>query len=128
VTRTSHALRFLGALLLAPAANAALPLPALKGETYDHARAQIIKLGYQPVRFVRTEDGCLFDKSCNRYPELLNCSPKQPDQCQFAFIERAHQKYIVITTKGQSRRVADVKSASDRERKAWPLIQRSRRK
>lgn len=128
MTRTSLALAFFGALLMSPAAHAASPVPALKGQTYDQARRQIIKSGYQPVRFVRTEDGCLFDKTCKRYPELLSCSPKQPDQCQFAFVEPAHQKYVVIATRGQSRRVVDIKTASERDRKAWPLVQRARRK
>lgn len=125
MTKTRLALCFLGALLTAPAANAALPLPSLEGETYDHARAQMIKSGYQPVRFVRTEDGCLLDSSCKRYPELFNCLPTRSARCQFAFIDRTHHEYIVLTTRGHPRRVDSIKIASRRERTSWPLVQHS---
>ena len=126
MTKTRLALLcFLGALLTAPAANAALPLPRLKGETYERARAQMIKAGYQPVRFLRTEDGCLLDSSCKRYPELFNCLPTRSARCQFAFIDRPHHKYIVLTTLGQPRRVDSIKIASRRERTGWPLIEHS---
>jgi hypothetical protein len=125
VTRTRVALIFLGVLLVTSAANAGAALPSLKGETYDDARAKMIRLGYRPVRFVRTEDGCLLDKSCNRYPELLSCWPTDPAHCQFVFVKRARLEYVVVTTRGKkTRRVYSVATASRRERMSWPILAR----
>jgi hypothetical protein len=123
MVRTRVALALLVGLLMAPAASAATPTPRLNGESYDQARAKIIKLGFQPVRFVRTEDACLIDKACKRYPELIDCSLNGAARCQFAFVDRTHQKYLLVTTRGQPRRVDKIKIPSRRERMGWPLIQ-----
>lgn len=125
MTRISFSLGILAGLLMTPMAVAA-PLPGLKGKTYDQARAQIIKLGFRPIRFVRTEDACILDRSCKRYPELVGCSPSRPTSCQFAFVEPTKRKYLVVTTHGMPRRVDDVAFPSQRERRAWPLIQPER--
>ena len=118
------ALVLLGVFLMTPAAAAA-PLQRLSGQIYDQARAKMIRLGYRPVRFVRTEDGCLLDKSCKRYPELFGCSPTPPAHCQFAFKSPDGTKYLVVTTRGEKiRRVYSIATPSRRERKAWPMIAR----
>jgi hypothetical protein len=119
VTRTTVAFTLVAAFLMAPAANAAGPLPSLTGESYAKARAEIVKSGYRPVRFVRTEDGCLLDTTCKRYPALLG---SHPARCQFAFVDRSHGKYIVVSTRGDSRRVDNVTFPSRRERSRWPQI------
>jgi hypothetical protein len=103
----------------------AAPLPGLQGHAYDEARARIIKLGYQPVRFVRTEDGCLLDRACKRYPELLGCAPTGPANCRFAFRSPDGLKYVVVTTRGEkTRRVYSIATPSKRERMSWPMIAR----
>jgi hypothetical protein len=124
VTTTRVALGLLSALLIAPAATAA-PLPRLSGQIYDQARAKMIRLGYRPVRFLRTEDGCLLDKSCKQYPELLGCWPTGPAHCQFAFKSPDDAKYLVVTTRGEKvRRVYSIATPSRSERKGWPMIAR----
>jgi hypothetical protein len=124
VTTNRVALGLLGAFLIAPAAAAA-PLPQLSGQIYDQARAKMIKLGYRPVRFVRTEDGCLLDRSCKRYPELFSCLPTGPAHCQFAFKSPDGAKYLVVTTRGEKvRRVYSIATPSPSERKRWPMIAR----
>lgn len=117
------ALGFLGALLMTEVAVAA-PLPNLVGHAYDQARARMIKLGYQPVQFLRTEDGCLLDKACKRYPELIDCQPAPPRRCHFAFVDRRHREYLVITTRDKYRRVENVTVPSRRDRSRWPMIHR----
>lgn len=118
------ALGLLGALFMTPAAVAA-PLPNLHGRAYDQARAQMIKLGYRPVRFVRTEDGCVLDKSCKRYPELIGCAPAEPANCRFAFKSSDDLKYVVVATRGEkTRRVYSVLTPTKRERMSWPMIAR----
>jgi len=125
VTRTAAILGLLSALVATPAISAATALPSLKGETYDRARDQMIKLRYRPVRFVRTEDGCLLDKSCKRYPELLGCAPTGPTNCRFAFKSPDGRKYVVVTTRGEkTRRVYSIATHTKRERMSWPVIAR----
>lgn len=109
---------------MSPASSAAIPLPTLKGETYDQARSKMIKLGFKPVRFLRTEDACLFDESCKRYPELLTCGPTAPAHCKFVFINAARRTYVVITTFGKTRRVQSIATASRRESSGWPRFVR----
>ena len=111
-------------LLAAAVPGEAAPPAVLKGETYDHARARIIKLGYRPVRFMRTEDGCLLDKTCKQYPELINCWASKPARCEFAFVDAKRREYLLVTTSGQPRRVKSIEAPSPRERKNWPQIQR----
>jgi hypothetical protein len=85
----------------------------------------MIKLGYRPVRFMRTEDGCLLDKSCKRYPELLGCALTGPANCQFAYKTPDGLKYVVVTTRGaKTRRVHSIATPSRRERMRWPMIAR----
>src|SRR5438270_13395024 len=100
VTTNRVALGLLSVVLIAPAAAAA-PLPQLSGQIYDQVRAKMIRLGYRPVPFVRTEDGCLLDKSCKRYPEILGCWPTGPAHCQLAFKSPDGTKYLVVTTRGE---------------------------
>ena len=124
MTKKRAALGLLSVFLIAPAAAAA-PLPQLSGQIYDQARAKMIKLGYRPVRFVRTEDGCLLDKACKRYPELFGCLPTGPAHCQFAFKSPDGAKYLVVTTRGEKvRRVYSIATPSRSERKRWPMIAR----
>jgi hypothetical protein len=124
VTKKKVALGLLsGVFMTSPVLSA--PLPNLQGQAYVDARARMIKLGYHPVRFVRTEDGCLLDKSCNRYPELLGCSPQEPARCRFAFKSPDGLTYAVVSTRGEkTRRVYSIATASPRERKKWPIIAR----
>ena len=122
--RERVALGLASALIMIPAAVAA-PLPNLKGHSYDEARSTMIKFGYRPVRFIRTEDGCMLDKTCKRYPELLDCSTADPSHCRFAFKSRDGHKYVVVTARGKrTRRVYSVETASRRERRNWPMIAR----
>lgn len=124
MTTNKVALGLLSVFLITGAAAAA-PLSPLSGEIYDQARAKMIRLGYRPVRFLRTEDGCLLDKSCKRYPELLGCWPTGPAHCQFAFKSPDGAKYLVVTTRGEKvRRVYSITTPSRSERKAWPMIAR----
>ena len=102
----------------------AVPPAVLKGESYDQARARIIKRGYRPVRFMRTEDGCLLDKICKRYPELINCWVSKPARCEFAFVDAKGREYLLVITSAQPRRVKSIETPSPRERKSWPQIQR----
>lgn len=120
MNRQAVALGLLGAFLITSMPSVAAPPPVLKGEAYDHARARIIKLGYRPVRFLRTEDGCMLDPTCKRYPELLGCSAIRPAQCTFAFVGR-RQEYLVVATRGEKRRVESITSPSLRERSRWPM-------
>ena len=118
------ALGLLSAVLMTTAV-VAKPLPNLRGQTYDQARAKIIKLGYRPVRFVRTEDGCLLDKSCKLYPELFECKPTGLANCQFAYKSPDGLKYVVVTTRGaKTRRVYSITTPSRRDRMHWPMIAR----
>ena len=124
MTTKRAALGLLSVFLIAPAAAAA-PLPQLSGQIYDQARAKMIRLGYRPIRFVRTEDGCLLDKACKRYPELFGCSQNGPVHCQFAFKNRDGAKYLVVSTRGEKiRRVYSIATPSPSERKSWPMIAR----
>ena len=124
MTKERVALGLFSALFMMPAVVAA-PLPSLQGHPYDQARATMIKLGYRPVRFVRTEDGCLLDKSCKRYPELFGCSTTGAAHCRFAFKSPNGLNYVVVTTRGEKlRRVDNIATPSRRERKSWPMIAR----
>lgn len=123
MTKERVALGFVSALIMTAAVAA--PLPNLQNQTYDVARAKMIKLGYRPVRFMRTEDGCLLDKSCKRYPELLGCALTGPANCQFAYKTPDGLKYVVVTTRGaKTRRVHSIATPSRRERMRWPMIAR----
>lgn len=124
MNRQTIASGLVGAFLVTAVPSVAAPPPVLKGETYDRARARIIKFGYRPVRFVRTEDACLLDKTCKQYPELIDCWPSKPARCEFAFVDLVRRKYLLVTTRGQPRLVASVQAPSPHERKSWPLIQR----
>lgn len=124
MNRQAVALGLVGMLLTAAVPSMAAPPAVLKGETYDHARARIIKLGYRPVRFMRTEDGCLLDKTCKQYPELINCWASKPARCEFAFVDAKRRDYLLVTTSAQPRRIRSIAAASPRERKSWPQIQR----
>ena len=124
MNRQAFALGLISAFLATAVPSAAAPPHVLKGETYDHARSRILKLGYRPVRFVRTEDGCMLDTSCKRYPELIGCERDRPADCKFAFVDLTSRKYLLVTTHGQPRRVASITTPSPRDRKSWPLVQR----
>ena len=124
VNRQAVALGFASTFLATAVPSVAATPPVLKGETYDHARTRIIKLGYRPVRFVRTEDGCMLDTTCKRYPELIGCGSGRQVVCKFAFADLTHRKYLLVTAQGQPRRVASIQIPSSQERKSWPLIQR----
>ena len=124
MNRPALALCLVSAFLATAVPSVAGPPTVLKGETYDHARARIIKLGYHPVRFKRTEDGCMLDTTCKRYPELIGCGSGHQTVCKFAFADPTHRKYLLVTTHGQPRRVASITTPSPRDRKSWPLVQR----
>lgn len=124
MNRQAIALHFAGAFLATAVPSVAATPPVLKGETYDHARTRIIKLGYRPVRFVRTEDGCMLDMTCKRYPELIGCGTGRQVVCKFAFADLTHRKYLLVNAQGQPRRVTSIRAPSLQERKRWPLIQR----
>jgi len=109
--------------MLAASAVAASPALRLKGEPYGQARARLLKLGFEPVRFARTPDfdPCRYADDCDRYPEVLSCSGTGVAVCQFAFFDRHQRRYILITTYGEEkRRVESVTPASPRERAFWP--------
>src|SRR4051812_32519948 len=119
MNRKAVALGLVGAFLPTAVPSVAAPPAVVKGEAYDHARARIIKLNYRPVRFVRTEDGCLLDKTCKQYPELINCWPSKSARCEFAFVDLPRRNYLLVTTRGQPRRVVSIKVPSPHERKSW---------
>lgn len=121
MTKERLSLGLLSAVFMMPVVIAA-PLPRLQDHLYDEARAKMIKLGYRPVRFLRTEDGCLLDTTCKRYPELLNCSLKSRDNCKFAFSKADGNEYVVVTTRGTPRRVYSIRTPSRRERSQWPMM------
>ena len=108
---------------VAAASNSAVPT-GLKGKSYDIARAELVRAGFQPVHFQR---GPLFEpcpddpSSCKRYPETIGCSGTGLAYCQFAFFDRRNRGYVIVTTQGEEGRVVvSVTRASRRDRTGWP--------
>lgn len=92
----------------APAPVAAAPAdatPALKGKSYDDARAELKRLGFEPVAFTCTAEDALCDDSYDhiqdKYPELVDCAGTGLHPCLFAWHKPEGDRYLKVNTTGE---------------------------
>lgn len=95
------------ALLLALPASAGAPLPKIAKDTpYPTVRAQLIRMGYEPmrVRKARPEgsEPCPYPTDfCRAYPEVLVCAIDFP-ACAYLFRRRSDGLFMVVQTQGMA--------------------------
>lgn len=110
-----------------PAPAGAAPSPHFERKPYAALRAQLIRSGYRPVRFVHPSgsDYCADGQPfCRDYPETIYCSGTGASLCQFAFVRVRDHKYFVVSTAGEERPVVlNVTVATRQMRSGWdPMV------
>lgn len=114
-----------GAISALPA-GAAAPLPKLaEGTPYPTVRAQLIRMGYEPmrVRKARPEasEPCPYPTDfCRAYPEVLSCAIDVPI-CDLLFRRRADGLMIVVQTWSRGKRLRDIRYHSVERAKDYHL-------
>lgn len=114
------------AAISAQPADAAAPLPRFaEGTPYPTVRAQLIRMGYEPmrVRKKRPEDSgpCPYPSAfCRAYPEVLSCAIDVPI-CALLFRRRADGLMIVVQTWKRGESLRDIRYHSVERAKEYHL-------
>jgi hypothetical protein len=78
----------------------AAPSAAFDHKAYKVVRRELLRLGYQPLRFKRDANPCPDGQSvCRLYPEVISCSGTGLAACEFAWTRQG--TYYTVSTVGE---------------------------
>lgn len=77
------------------------PVPEGQRRPYATVRAEMIRLGWKPIKAKHFDYDYYCGKDvCRQYPELLNCSIGHVT-CEFGFVRGTSREYRMVVTDGE---------------------------